>query len=818
MKKVAFIIIIFCGQIIFGQNGAEIFKQLKKLNTLSTVLYIAAHPDDENTRLISLFSNHYNARTAYLSLTRGDGGQNLIGNELREGLGLIRTQELLEARKIDGGEQFFTTANDFGYSKHPDETLSIWDKEEVLAQIVYRIRAFKPDIIIHRFDHRTPGSTHGHHTSSSLLSEKAFHLANDPKAFPEQLNDVSLWQPKRQFYNTSWWAYGGRAQFERADKSKMIALESNPLDFLLGRTNEEVASKSRSQHKSQGFGSSPSLGSQTEYLELINGSNPSNSNPLDEIDTTWGRVKGASEIQNKVNTLITNFDLEKPYKSVPSLASLYRDISKLDDNYWKAIKLKEVSGLIQSCLALRLQFNIFKETGVVKTSLPTQLLILNPSPIEIKLEKIDGAINLEISKKLIQNQPWESRQNYQIPNEISTPYWLLKDGDLGNYYVQDESLKGLAETPNPIKVRFHVIINNTHIPIQVPLKYKTTDRVAGEVLQNFQILPKATVQLKDKVILFQKDNIKKVSLQVRAHIQNFKGYVTLKVPKNWDFFPKKQDVEIDRAGAVKEFIFSVTPPKGNNTGILSGLVSDGVRDYNMTLEEIEYPHISKQFMLSPNKTIASKIDLKSKVSKVAYLKGAGDKVAESLRNIGITVAEFEIDELRLENLLNYPALIIGIRSFNVHKELAFKNQILWDYANQGGTVIIQYNTSRGFDSSIMSPYLIKISRDRVTDENADVSFLKKDHPLLNEPNKITEEDFKGWVQERGLYFANDWDSKYEPLLSMNDKDETQKKGSLLVADYGNGKIIYTGLSFFRELPAGVPGAYRLFANLISYGQ
>ena len=818
MRKISIIIISLCCQILIGQNSAEIYKQLKKLNTLSSVLYVAAHPDDENTRLISLFSNHYNARTAYLSLTRGDGGQNLIGTELREGLGLIRTQELLEARKIDGGEQFFTTANDFGYSKHPDETLSIWDKEQILAQIVYRIRAFKPDIIIHRFDHRTPGSTHGHHTSSSMLSEKAFHLANDPNAFPEQLDEVSLWQPKRQFYNTSWWAYGGRAQFEIADKSKMIALESNPIDFLLGRTNEEVASKSRSQHKSQGFGSSPSLGSQTEYLELINGSNPSNSNPLDKIDTTWGRVEGASEIQKKVNTLITNFDLEKPYKSVPFLAGLYKDISKLNDNYWKAIKLKEVSDLIQNCLGLRLQFNTFKETGVVKTSLPTQLLILNPSPIAIKLEKIDGAINLEISKKLVQNQPWESRQNYQIPNKISTPYWLLKNGDLGNYYVQNESLKGLAETPNPIKVRFHVMINSTFIPIQVPLKYKTTDRVAGEVLQNFQILPKATIQLKDKVILFQKDKVKKVSLQVRAHIQNFKGFVTLKVPKNWGFFPKKQDVKIDRAGAVKEFIFSVTPPKGSDTGFFSGLVSDGIQDYNMTLEEIEYPHISKQYMLSPNKTIVSKIDLKSKVSKVAYLKGAGDKVAESLRNIGITVTEFEIEELRLESLLNYPALIIGIRAFNVHKELAFKNQILWDYANQGGTVIIQYNTSRGFDSSIMSPYLIKLSRDRVTDENADVIFLKKDHPLLNEPNKITEEDFKGWVQERGLYFANEWDERYQSLFSISDKGEKSNKGSLLAANYGKGKIIYTGLSFFRELPSGVPGAYRLFINLISYSQ
>ena len=545
MRIVSVIILILCFQILLGQDGAKIYKKLKKLNTLSSILYVAAHPDDENTRLISLFSNHYNARTAYLSMTRGGGGQNLIGTELREGLGLIRTQELLEARKIDGGEQFFTTANDFGYSKHPDETLSIWDEKEVLAQIVYRIRAFKPDIIIHRFDHRTPGSTHGHHTSSALLSEKAFHLANDPNAYPEQLNNVSLWQPKRQFYNTSWWAFGSRAEFEKADKSKMIPLESNPLDFLMGKTNEEIAAKSRSQHKSQGFGSSPSLGFQTEYLELINGSKPSNSDPLENIDTTWGRVKGANKIQKKVETLISNFDIEKPYNSVPSLVSLYQNISKLDDNYWKTIKLKEVSDLIQNCLGLRLRFNTFQETGVVKNYLPTQLLILNPSPISIMLEKISGVIDLEVSKKLIQNQLWESHQNFRIPDKKTTPYWLLKNGDLGNYFVQDENLKGLAETPNPIKVEFQVVINNVHLSFQVPLKYRATDRVAGEVSQNFQILPRATTQLKDKVILFQNEKAKKYLFKSDLMFRILKDSLHLKFLKIGMYFQKNKMLKLN---------------------------------------------------------------------------------------------------------------------------------------------------------------------------------------------------------------------------------------------------------------------------------
>ena len=321
MKKRLLFIFLLNYSILLCQDSAEIYKKLKKLKTLSSVLYIAAHPDDENTRLISLFSNHHYSRTAYLSLTRGDGGQNLIGTELGEGLGLIRTQELLEARKIDGGLQFFTTANDFGFSKHPDETLSIWNKEEVLSQIVYLIRSFKPDIIINRFDHRTPGTTHGHHTSSASLSKKAFKLASDPSTFPDQLSKVDVWKPRRQFYNISWWAYGGKEQFRRVDKSKFILVESNPIDFLTGQTNEEVAALSRSQHKSQGFGNSPSFGRQVEYLELINGDSLLNSNPFDQIDTIWSRIKDGKKVEKLINEIITEFDFEEPSKSISLLAN-----------------------------------------------------------------------------------------------------------------------------------------------------------------------------------------------------------------------------------------------------------------------------------------------------------------------------------------------------------------------------------------------------------------------------------------------------------------------------------------------------------------
>ena len=818
MRNKFITLFFFSVQFIFPQSSGEIYKRLKKFNTLSSVLYVAAHPDDENTRLISLFSNHYNTRTAYLSMTRGDGGQNLIGTELRESLGLIRTQELLGARKIDGGQQFFTTANDFGYSKNPTETLSIWDKNEVLSQIVFRIRQFKPDIIIHRFDHRTPGSTHGHHTSSAMLSEEAFHLANDPNAFPEQLDKVTLWQPKRQFYNTSWWAYGSRARFEAADKSNMIALESNPTDFVLGRTNAEVAAKSRSQHKSQGFGSSPQLGSQLEYLEWINGEKPTADNPLSGIDTSWKRINGGEQIHELTKRLLENYDFQTPHNNVADLLKIYNEVSSIEDTHWRLIKKEELIQIIKECLGLRLQFNSRVPTGVAGNKLSTSLRAINPSPLKVTLEQIEGALKLKVNTPLETNLSWEENLSFTLPDKITTPYWLTEKGSLGNYKVLNPDLKGLAETPNPIRAVFNLNIEGIPIPIDIPLTYRTTDRVEGEVVADFQLLPGLTTQLSNEIYFFESEASKILRLKVQAHTAINNGIVKLHVPKGWSVNPKDQKLISLAAGATTDFKFQVSPPKGNATGQFSASVSSNSRTYQMKLTEIDYPHIPKQYLLEPNTSKGVKINFKTKVKEVAYLKGAGDKVAESLRNIGIKVTEFGMDELRLENITPFPTLIVGIRAFNVHKDLAFKNKILWEYANQGGTVIVQYNTSRGLDSSIVAPYPISLSRDRVTDENSEVTFLNKQHPIFNSPNPISTDDFEGWVQERGLYFASTWSSELTPLLSMNDSGETPKKGSLLVADYGKGKFIFTGLSFFRELPAGVPGAFRLFANLISYGK
>ena len=561
MSKAKILIFIFWIQISFSQTSGVIYKQLKKFNTLSSVLYLAAHPDDENTRLISLFSNQYNTRTGYLSMTRGDGGQNLIGTELREGLGLIRTQELLEARKIDGGEQYFTTANDFGYSKNPEETLTIWNKKEVLAQIVFRIRKFKPDIIVHRFDHRTPGSTHGHHTSSSMLSFEAFNLANDPNAFPEQLDKVSLWQPKRQFYNTSWWAYGSKKKFEKADKPNMIALESNPTDYILGRTNAEVAAKSRSQHKSQGFGSSPQLGSQLEYLEWINGDKPSGNNPFSGVDTSWNRVSGGTIIKKLTDQLLANFDYQKPYNNVNSLINIYKELLALENSHWSELKKNELIKIIKNCIGLRLQFNSNVPIGVAGNILMIKLKAINPSPLKITLETITGSVKFNINSPLSMNQSWEKTHSLTIPNKITTPYWLLEKGTLGNYNVADPDFKGLPETPNPIQVIFNLTIEGTSIPIGIPLTYRTTDRVAGEVIEDFQLLPKITTQLSDEVYFFESFASKKIRVEVQANEIVKGGLVKLVVPNGWNVSPDSQKLNPLNAGAKENFIFDVHTPK-----------------------------------------------------------------------------------------------------------------------------------------------------------------------------------------------------------------------------------------------------------------
>jgi LmbE family N-acetylglucosaminyl deacetylase len=827
MKKHSLFISVFLliSISIFAQKpqkltSNQVFEKIQKLNFLGTVLYIAAHPDDENTRLIAYLANNVKARTGYLSVTRGDGGQNLIGPEIRELLGVIRTQELLAARSVDGGEQFFTRANDFGYSKHPDETLKIWDKEKVLSDVVWTIRTFKPDVIINRFNHKTPGTTHGHHTSSAILSVEAFDKVGDSTQFKSQLKFTETWQPKRLFYNTSSWFYRDKEKFEEIAKD-FTKFDVGVYYPLKGVSNNELASMASSQHLCQGFGRLTTRGEQTEYVEFLKGDAPKDKTDIfSGINTTWNRLEKGGEIGDILYDLEKNFDFVNPSKHLPKLMEAYSLILKLQDQHWKSIKEKQIKEIIEACLGLYLEASAVSATAIPNTKIEVNFEVLNRSDIPVELTSITSTIDKKDTFKkidLAKNKKINFKQSISLKSaDYSAPYWLEKEADLGMYKVEDQQLIGKPETPRQVTVAFNLLVNYMPITFTKNVVRRYAERDKGEIYEPFEIVPKITTKLKDKVLIFSDSTPKKIAIEVKAGANFINGYVSIEVPEDWLLSPNKIPFNIAQKGDKQTVTFMVTAPENQSEGKLKVIATTDGETYTKELIEINYNHIPKQIVLKNSEAKVVRLNIKKQGNLIGYIKGAGDAVPESLRQIGYTVKEINPTEITAENLQKFDAIVLGIRAYNVVDELKFKQKLLLDYVEKGGNMIVQYNTNRGVD--VAAPFTLKLSRDRVTDEFAEVTILDEDHPLLNYPNKITQEDFKGWVQERGLYFPTIWSDEYRPLLSMNDKGETPKLGSLLIAKYGKGNYIYTGLSFFRELPAGVSGAYKLFANMLSVGK
>ncbi|WP_274474630.1 PIG-L family deacetylase [Mangrovimonas aestuarii] len=804
-------------------TASDIYESIQKLNFLGSVLYVAAHPDDENTRLISYFSNNVKARTAYLSLTRGDGGQNLIGPEIRELLGVIRTQELLAARSIDGGEQMFSRANDFGYSKHPDETLAIWNKEEVLSDVVRAIRKFKPDVIINRFDHRSPGSTHGHHTSSAMLSFEAFNLANDPNVYSKQLDDFTTWQPKRLFFNTSWWFYGSQEKFEKADKSKMLGIDVGVYYPDLGLSNTEIAAMSRSQHKSQGFGTTGTRGIEMEYLELIKGKMPADkSNIFEGIDTSWNRIKGGQAIGKILIEVEHSFNFTDPSASLPKLVEAYQLINNLEDSYWRDLKSDEIKDIIAACAGLYLEAVAETDSATKNEYVPVKLEIINRSNANITLQSFINANDKATQKNvnLNSNQDFHFQDTLKINGNQRTtaPYWLREKGTLGMYKVDDPNFIGLPETPSYFDMTFNLLIEGVSMSFKKAVVYKRNDPVKGEIYKPFSIIPLVSSKIDEKVIIFNSDNPKTITVTVKAGRDNLNGTVKIEHPKNWTITPALHNVSIRYKAEDQHFNFEVTPPSKQNEAWIHPIVTIDGKDYSQQLIEIDYEHIPYQTVLLPNDSKVVRLNIVKKGNTIGYIEGAGDVVPESLKQLGYDVITINPEDITPAYLDRFDAIVLGIRAYNTVDALKFKQQQLFDYVNRGGNLIVQYNTSFRLKVDQVAPYPLELSRDRVTDENAKVKFLAPNHPILNSPNIITEKDFEGWTQERGLYFPDNWDKAFTPILSMKDEGESSKSGSLLVAQYGKGYYIYTGLSFFREFPEGVSGAYRLFSNMLSIGR
>lgn len=828
MKNNILYIFLLCCALGFAQpkkpSAVEIYNKIEKLNFLGSALYIAAHPDDENTRLISFLANEKHARTGYLSLTRGDGGQNLIGLELRELLGVIRTQELIEARKIDGGEQFFSRANDFGFSKVPNETLEIWDKKQVLQDMVWVIRKFRPDIIINRFDHRTAGTTHGHHTSSAMLTQEAYALANDPNYEPQQLQYTTTWQPKRVLFNVSWWFFGGKDKFEKADKSKYINLQTGVYYPLLGKSNQEIAALSRSRHRSQGFGSTGERGDDMEYLELTKGDDLKDKQNLFEgIDTSWNRVKGGKAIGDAIATILKSYNFKNPSASIPALAKVYTEIGKIEDIHWKNIKQQEVKEIIAACGGLYLEAVSESQSVTPGSTVKVKWEAINRSTIPMTLRSItiipqdnQTVVNTELAN----NVDNENTIDVVIPAKgpYTSPYWLTEKGTSGMYRVNDLQKIGQPDIIRDLAVQFVVEINGIAIPFERKIIHKFNDPVYGEVYKPLDVVPAVTTKILNKVQLF-KDNAKQIIvIKIKAGKDNTKGSLRFELPQGWVVTPASIPFDLSKKGSEATVSFEVTPPSTPSEVTGRSIATIDGQEFDREQIIIDYPHIVPQQVLLPSTAKFTKVSLETNGEKVAYIMGAGDNIPESLRQMGYEVALLTPEGISAESLKGFDAVVMGIRAYNVLDNLVYKQQILFDYVKNGGNMIVQYNTTGDLVTKDIAPYPLRISRDRVTEENAKVSFLDATHPVLNHPNKITEKDFQGWVQEQGLYYPDEWAKEYTPILSSHDKGESAKKGALLVAPYGKGYYIYTGLSFFRELPEGVSGAYRLMANLIGIGK
>ncbi len=793
-------------------NAAQIKLQLEKLRTVGSVLYVAAHPDDENTRLLAYLANGKKYRTAYLSLTRGDGGQNLIGDEQGEYLGLIRTQELLAARRIDGAEQFFSRANDFGFSKSADEAFTIWGHDRVLADAVWVIRKFRPDVIICRFPEDSRAG-HGHHWASAIIGHEAFLAAGDPTKFPEQLRYVKPWKAKRILWNT--FNFGGN----NTTSSDQFRIDVGGYNPLLGKGYGEIASASRSMHKSQGFGASLSYGHSWEYFRTIAGEAP-RSSLMDGVNTSWSRVEGGAAVDAGVAAALKSYDMDNPAAIVPQLLKIRKAITATADSAWKAVKLNEVDRLIAACAGLRLNAVVGTPYVAAGASLEVRAEAINRSTVPVTWRSVTiCGKDYTLGDPLPDNDM--QRKNYQLtlPDSlpISQPYWLLAEHPQGYYQIPAQQWVGLPENPPSLEAVFHLTIDGEPLEVTRPLTYVHVDPVRGELHDPLVVAPAVTANVENEVYVFTGTDTQQVRVKLKAFREGLSGTVHLTAPAHFRVQDNDQAFTLSRKGDEALLTFALAPSAavtGSSNQRLQVEVHAAGATWSRGLSIIAHDAIPTITVFPPAAARLVSVPLKTSGHRLGYIMGAGDKVPEALRQVGYSVTLLSDEDLAKGDLQAFDAIIAGVRAYNVRDRLQYVQPRLMAYVRQGGTYVVQYNKNGALVAD-PGPYPFRVTRDRVTEEDAAVKVLLPDDPVMTTPNKITPEDFDGWIQERGLYFVDGADAKYRKPLSMHDKGEAPLDGSLIVAQYGKGKYVYTALDFFRELPAGIPGAFRLFANLIA---
>lgn len=794
-------------------DSGELKLALDRLEVLGSVLYIAAHPDDENTAFLATMAKQRHFRTGNLSITRGEGGQNLLGDEQGGTLGLIRTQELLGARRIDGAGQFFTRAIDFGYSKTTEETLAFWGKEETLADVVWVIRKFRPDVIVSRFT-RTRGG-HGNHTASAVLAYEAFGAAADSKRFPEQLKYVQPWQATRIVWN------GFRFSPSAPDTStaRRVTEDLGKYNPLLGLSIGELAGKSRSMHKSQGFGASELRGSSLQSFVHVDG-DTAGADLFDGITTSWARIPGGKAVQEFLGKATAEFDPGKPVSILPLLLKARTELRRLKADPWVEVKTKELDDVLLACGGLWVGAYSGTFQATPGSSVPVTVAVLNRSsfPCEIKSVGLTFcARDTVLGQILKENIPFDVRMSMTIPSEapFSQPYWLEKPAVRARYSVDDQHLIGMAENPPAAVARVTFLIGGESLLVEVPVRHRWVDPTGGELYRALDIVPPVSLAMSNEVIVTRNTQSGECGVVVKNTVPAVNGEIVLRLPSGWKSMPEGARFAFDSALSEKSFRFTIEPSAGAAGGKILAEAKIAGRTYDRTIVTAVYPHIPPQSFSKKSQADLVVLDVRIKGASAGYVVGAGDEVPAALTQLGYSVELLSDEQLETGDLSRFDVIIAGIRAYNTREKLRSGNSRLLAYVRQGGRYIVQYNTRQETETSQIGPFPFSITHDRVSVEDVPVRFPRPDHPVLTQPNRITASDFDGWVQERGLYFAGAWAPAYETPLECHDPGEDPKGGGLLYARYGKGYFVYTGLSFFRQLPAGVPGAYRLFANLLS---
>nr|MBI1230922.1 PIG-L family deacetylase [Cytophagales bacterium] len=801
---------LFTGS-VYSQTSSELFHGLEKLKETKRVLYVAAHPDDENTRLIGYLANGVHAEVAYLSLTRGDGGQNLIGKELGIELGMIRTQELIRARETDGGRQFFSRAIDFGFSKHPDETLTNWEREKVLEDVIWIIRKFQPDIVINRFND-IPGTTHGHHTTSAILSLEAFDKAADPTVFPDQLQWVEPWQPTRVFWN----AYNWGGQYEPKEGTMYHRFEVGDFNPFLGQTYSKIAADSRTMHKSQGFGSTAQLGEGSDFVEFVKGV-PFTSDPFQGVATRWDKVPQGKAIERAIDLVIANFDFKNPENNVPSLLDIRQQLYELSSNaLWIKEKQADIDQLILESIGFAAEFTAPKELSFPTDEFRALLTLNNYSAIKLDLQSfsvLDDDISL--AGTLTENRPLTQQIPIRLPRDFpaSQPYWMVQQPKDNLFQIDNRLDIGKPFNDPSVSGNLVFRIGGQKFELQVPLRYKYNDQVDGEIVQPFTVVPRASLSIdKENVFLLNgASDVLKVEVSFEKELMEGKLSFEGIPESSFEILSEIREPEKKKITySVKLLAGSV----GEKRVVGVRFVTQDEEVFDQGKRRITYKHIPNLTYFPPAEFNLIQLNLNTSAQRIGYIPGAGDDVPGVLRNLGYEVDVLDDGALNLSKMLEFHTLIVGIRALNVNQALADEMSTLFRYVEQGGNLIVQYNTSSPLLTRQLGPYPLQLSRNRVAVEDSPVNVDFSAHPVLTTPNRIVMKDFEGWVQERGLYFPNEWDDQYITPLEMQDPGETPTKGSLLLANYGKGTFTYSGISWFRLLPAGVPGAIKLFVNLI----